>query len=84
MISVSPASFGALLLAGMLISVLAPLLLAGLRSRLATLHADCCLSLAIAQVLAEPLDMQQLWRHVPYLAQFVDDLPVGKPTIWYS
>lgn len=34
--------------------------------------------LLLLQILAEPLDMALLWEKVPYIAEFVEDLPVGE------
>jgi hypothetical protein len=39
--------------------------------------AKFLLLLLLLQILAEPLDMGVLWEKVPYIAEFVEDLPVG-------
>jgi hypothetical protein len=40
----------------------------------------CCnpFRCGLLQILAEPLDMAVLWEKVPYIAEFVEDLPVGE------
>lgn len=35
------------------------------------------LSSSSLQVIAEPLDTGRLWDRAPYIAEFVEDLPVG-------